>query len=198
MFLADIGLFERLLERPNRKVVVSCAVSNSAASKLMLDYEKALQALTLCKKYIKDMQKVEDESYVPSSMVASLYQLKEKCEDDLSAIEEELVSQVTTEALDPWDRKVFTKLSPDAREALRDVLEDDVIRRAMEMQAEALEEIGATADNATDEGYAEEPEKETKPKAKVTETKVEKKVESPKKEGGSDDIYGLDVSSSEG
>ena len=195
MNIADIGLFERLLERPNRKVVASCSVSNSAASKLMLDYEKALQSLHLCKKYIKDMQKVEDESYVPSSMVASLYQLKEKCEDELSAIEEQLVSQVTSEPLDTWDRKVFTKLSSDSREALRDVLEDDVIRRAMEMQAEALEEIGASGDMAEGGEYAEEPEQ---PKQKVAETKVEKKAEVSKDKKAEDDSYGLDVSSSEG
>ena len=194
MKLADISLFESLMgNRQNQ-----CSIHNSAASQLMLDYAKALQSVRLCKKYIKDMQKVDgEEEYVPSTMIGNMYQLKEKCEDELSAIEEQLVSQVTSESLDPWDRKTFTKLPKEAQEALRDVLEDDVIKRAMELQAEALEEINSSADSEDSEPEPE-PQKE-----KVSETKVEPEEELDLDLGGEgesdqDDGFGLDVSSTEG
>lgn len=188
MKIADISFFESLMEQKT----VPCSVHNSAAAKLLLDYSKALQSVRLCKKYINDMQKEEDESdgYVPSSMVSAIYSLKEKCEEELITIEEQLVSQVSNEPLDAWDRKVFTKLSGEAREALRDILEDDVIKRAMEMQAEALEEMSRASEEVETEGNKDISVEETKvkPKEKAEDTQV----------APEDDDYGLDVSSVEG
>ena len=192
MKIADISLFESLMGQKT----VPCNVNNSAAAKLLLDYSKALQSVRLCKKYINDMQKEEDEAdgYVPSSMVSAIYSLKEKCEEELIALEEQLVTQVSNEPLDAWDSKVFTKLSGEAREALRDILEDDVIKRAMEMQAEALEEMSRASEEAETEETKEVPVKETavKPKAKKEDT------QEISDEASTDDDYGLDVSSVEG
>lgn len=192
MGLADISKFESLMQ--NTK---SVSVHNSAAAKMLLDYDKAMQSLHFCKKYIKDMQKAEDDGeFVPSSMIAEMYQAKERSEADIAEIEANLVEQITNEPLDIWDRKVFSRLSSDARDKLRDVLDDDVIQRVMEMQSEALKEL--------DEGLAEV--SEAKPAESVPE-KTEAEPEPEKEEGEaeeqeqaskSDDNYGLDVSSTEG
>ena len=190
MGLADISKFESLMQ--NTKNV---SVHNSAAAKMLLDYDKAMQSLHFCKKYIKDMQKAEDDGeFVPSSMIAEMYQAKERSESDIAEIEANLVEQITNEPLDIWDRKVFSRLSSDARDKLRDVLDDDVIQRVMEMQSEALKEL--------DEGLAEV--SEAKP-AKSAPEKTEAEPEPEKEEGEaeeqvskSDDNYGLDVSSTEG
>jgi len=188
MGFADISQFELLMSKTKKQV----NINNSAAAKLLLDYDKAMQSLHFCKKYIKDMQKSEEKGeFVPSTMIAEMYQAKEKNESDLANIEAQLVEQITNEPLDIWDRKIFSRLSPKSREALRTVLDDDVIQRVMEMQAEALKEL--------DELSADS-EKEEVPAVKETseQTQTEESIEEPNEQKQDMDTYGLDVSSTEG
>ena len=194
MRLADISQFESLMWKTSY-----VSVNNSAAAKMLLDYDKAMQSLHFCKKFIKDMQKSEDNGeFVPSSMIAEMYQAKEKSEADIAEIEANLVEQITNEPLDIWDRKIFSRLSSDAREKLRDVLDDEVIQRVMEMQSEALKELDEGLAEVKSEDTVSEAEsvKETKP-AESDKEEPEVELEEPEKKQSGDN-YGLDVSSTEG
>lgn len=130
-------------------------VFNSEAASSLQEYDKLVRSKEVCDKYIKQMQ---EETFIPVDVITQLYQTRERYDTDLLKIKQELIAQVSKEALDSFDREIFQALSQQAQEDLTDVMQADaVFKRAMEMKAEQLASAEVTPSTSTTAETTNEP-----------------------------------------